>query len=177
MRGFLIRFVGLWLCFVAVACYAQNFQTLPSIAGESLSGHKVVFPEATSGKVAILIFGFTKASKTPCGAWGDKLSAEYSKNNRVEIYQLPVLEDVPRFVRGMVISGIRKGTPESKRDHFVPILHDEAMLKKLVTYKEQDDAYLVLIDPNGQVVEQLHGSPNDALYSRMKAAGDELLRR
>ncbi len=154
---------------------AQTGQPMSTISGESLAGHRVVLPEATRGSVAILIFGFTKASKTPTTAWAKRLSEEFGNESDFRLYQLPVLEDVPRLFRGMVISGIRKGVPENMRDHFVPILDGEAELKKAVDYREADDAYLMLVDRNSTVVRQVHGLLTDDAYSSLETEIRRLL--
>ena len=162
--------LGRWLpclLLVAIAC-AQTAQQLPATAGESLAGSKVVLPDAARGKVALLIFGFTKASKAATSAWADKIFSDFGTQSGFALYQLPVLESVPGFVRGMVISSMKKGVRENMRDHFVPILHGEADLKKLVSYKEPDDAYLVLLDPTGQIVEQKHGPFSDMAYAQLR---------
>jgi hypothetical protein len=143
---------------------------MPKTEGESLSAHKVVLPDATAGKVAVLIFGFTKASKGQTSAWAGKLEPDFVARVDFDLYQLPVLEDVPRLFRGMVISGIRKGVAENKRDHFVPVLQGEEDLKKLVHYKDPDDAYLVILDRAGNIVQQIHGAPNDANYPVARSA-------
>jgi hypothetical protein len=171
----LLRF----LCYFAflVSSLAQSFAPLPKIEGENLSGHKVVLPDAAAGKVAVLIFGFTKASKLQTGAWADTLQADFVARTDVLLYQLPVLEDVPRILRSIVISGIRKGVAENKRDRFIPVLQGEADLKKLVHYKEPDDAYLVVLDRAGSIVQQMHGAFNDANYGVTKMAIDSLLNR
>jgi hypothetical protein len=115
------------------------------------------------------VFGFTKASKGPTGAWADKILAEFGTQAGFELYQLPVLEDVPRFMRGMVISGIKKGIKEDKRDHFVPILQGESELKKFVGYKEPDDAYLIVLNRDGLIVQQTHGPFSDAAYGAVRS--------
>jgi len=143
-------------------------QPMPKIQGESLSGHAVVLPDSATGKVAVLIFGFSKASKGPTGDWEKKISADFASQPAFTVYQLPVLEDVPRFIRGMVISGMKKGVAENKRDHFVPILQGEAALKKLVNYKDSDDAYLVILDPDGKIPGQMHGPLTDTGYSQLR---------
>ncbi len=154
-------------CLLAVLfsgwAYAQ--QPMPRIEGESFAEHKVMLPDDAKGKVAVLVFGFTKASKGPTSTWGQKIFSEFGNQAGFALYQLPVLEDVPRFVRGMVISGMKKGIKENMRDHFVPILQGESELKRLVNYKEPDDAYLVVLDPSGKIVQQMHGSSSDAAYS------------
>jgi len=152
----------------ALPSSAQGTFQMPKTEGESLAGKQVVLPDAAAGKIAVLIFGFTKDSKGPTSAWADKIAVDFGKQTNFELYQLPVLEDVPRLFRGMVISGIKKGIPEKLRDHFVPILQGESELKKLVGYKEPDDAYLVILDRSGQIAQQVHGSFSEAAYAQLR---------
>ncbi len=149
---------------------AQTVDSMLRVEGESLSGHKVVLPEAAKGKVAVLIFGFTRASKAPTSEWVKKLSADFGTRAGFELYQLPVLEDVPRLFRGMAISGMKKGTPENMRDHFVPLLQGEAELKRLVGYREVDDAYVLLLDRGGNIIRQTHGAFTDQNYLALQTA-------
>lgn len=148
---------------------------MPTIEGLSFADQKVVLPDAARGKVAVLIFGFTKASKDPTGAWANRVHSEFGTRSGFELYQLPVLEDVPRFVRGVVISGIRKGVRANMRTNFVPILQHERELKQFVNYKEPDDAYLVVLDPGGQVILQKHGPFNDPAYAQFRSEIQALL--
>jgi hypothetical protein len=160
---------------LVAAMAAQAAQPMLRIEGESFAGQKVVLPEAALGKTAVLIFGFTKASKEPTSAWARKIHSEFGTRNGFELYQLPVLESVPRFIRGMVISSIKKGTPEDMRAYFVPILQNEAELKRLVDYKEADDAYLVVLDPGGQVALQRHGPFSETAYGQFRTDLQSLL--
>lgn len=177
----LIRLRTTTLAFVLILCirlgFAQTSKPMPRIEGESFARQKIVLPDSAQGKVAVLVFGFTKASKAPTTAWGQKINAEFGTHNEFELYELPVLEDVPRFIRGMVISSIKKGVPENRRAHFVPILQNETELKKLVNYKEPDDAYLVTLDGSGQIVAQIHGQLSDAAYAQFRADLQSLLSR
>lgn len=163
------RLGRLLTCFLLVAiAFAQTAEQLPITEGENFAGNKVVLPDTAKGKVAVLIFGFTKASKTATSAWADKIFSEFGSQSGFALYQLPVLESVPGFIRRMVISSMKKGVRENMRDHFVPVLHGEAELKKLVGYNEADDAYLVMLDPSGQIVEQKHGVFSDAAYAQLR---------
>ena len=164
-----------FLLVATISALAQNTADMPKVEGESLAGHHIVLPDAASGKVAVLIFGFTKASKTPTAAWAKKISTDFASQSAFSLYQLPVLEDVPRLVRGMVISSIRKGVPNQTRDRFVPILNGEAELKKLVSYKEQDDAYLIVLNRDGKIAAQMHGPVTDAAYAPLKMKLESLL--
>lgn len=164
------------LLFFASLAFGQT-QTMPRVEGESFAGHKVVLPDATKGHVAVLVFGFTKASKEPTRAWAEKIRSEFAGQAGFELYQLPVLEGVPRFIRGMVISGIKKGVPQNLWDHFVPVLQGESELKKLVIYKEPDDAYVVVLDPAGRIAQQIHGPFTDAAYIQLRDKLRALLNR
>ena len=158
----------------AALAVAQSHSAMPPIEGQSLAGRKVVLPDAAAGNLAVLIFGFTRASKTPTSDWAKKLRADF-RQSALDVYQIPVLEDVPRLIRGMVISGIKKGVPENERHHFVVVVQSEAELKNFVGYKEPDDAYLVLLDRKGNVIEQLHGPPASDSYERLKQVLGSLL--
>jgi len=158
------------LCvFILCAPVFAQATPLPTVEGESLAGSKVVLPDAAKGKVAILIFGFTKASKESTKAWADRIRGDFGTQSGFTLYDLPVLESVPGFIRGMVISSMKEGVPENQRDHFVPILKNESDLKKLVSYKESDDAYLVLLDTTGQIVGRKHGPFSDPMYAQLRA--------
>lgn len=175
-RRRVVTFLRFLFCFtLTTLAAAQAPPEMPKISGDSFAGHKVALPDATAGKVGVLIFGFTKASKTPTAAWAKRIFAEFGSRPGFELYQLPVLEDVPRLVRGMVTSGIKSGVPENQRDHFVPILQGEAELEKLVHYKEPDDAYLVVLNRDGKVVYQQHGALTDASYGELRGQIEALL--
>jgi hypothetical protein len=49
-------------------------------------------------------------------------------------------------------------------------------LKKLVSFQEPDDAYLVILDPAGQIVHQAHGPFSDAAYGQLRDRLHALLR-
>ncbi len=164
------------LSVLALGIGILSAQDLPRIGGESLSGRHVILPDAVSGRVAVLVLGFTKASKTPTTAWGARIETDFASNPEFVLYQLPVLEDVPGIIRGMVISSIKKSVPEKQRDHFVPVLHGEGELRKLVSYKEQDDAYLIVLDRKGSIVYQMHGALSEPNYTEFRQHIMALLR-
>jgi len=147
------------------AAAAQQF---PRLQEESLAGQQVVLPDAAAGKVAVMVLGFSHASSTPTGAWMERAAEEFGKNPNVVLYQLAVIEDAPRLVRGMIISGMKKGVPENQRVFFVPVVHKENDLKQLVGYKDDNDAYLVVLDRTGKVIYQTHGSAPDASYAALR---------
>jgi hypothetical protein len=158
---------------IAVVCVALQgsleAQQFPRLQEENLNGQQIVLPDAASGKVAVLVMGFSKASKTPTEAWARRIDSDFGKAPAFVLYQMPILESVPKMFRGMIISGIKKGVPENQRATFVPVVHNEDDLKKLVGFKGEDDAYIVVLDRSGKVVYQTHGESVDPGYAELKA--------
>ena len=151
-------------------------QQFPRLQEENLNGQQVVLPDAASGKVAVLVLGFSRASSTPTGAWAKRIQSDFGKTPGFELYQLAVLEAVPRIFRGMIISGINKGVPESERAYFLPVLHNEDQLQKLVGFKEEGDAYIIVLDRSGKVAYQTHGASVDPAYAELRTKVQGLLK-
>ena len=157
---------------VSVEVAAQQF---PHLQEENLAGQQLVLPDAAAGKVAVLVLGFSHASSTPTGAWAKRILSDFGKTSGFELYQLAVLQAVPRMFCGMIISGIKKDVPESQRANFLPILHNEDELQKLVGFKQPDDAYVVVLDRSGKVAYQTHGGSVDSGYPEFHAKVQGLL--
>jgi hypothetical protein len=132
-------------------------QTLPKTEEETLSGEKVNLQSALSGKVGILVLGFSQKSKEQSKIWGKDLWAEFRGDNSIVIFQMPVLEAVPRLVRGMVLHGMKRDVPADLQPHFLPILHNEQQWKDLTQFSAPDDAYILVVDWEQKVAWRDHG--------------------
>lgn len=120
-------------------------EEMPHITGESLSDKPVDFPSACAGSVCIIVIGFSHSSKSQVTAWADRTNAEFHNNPNVAIYSIAVLEDAPRFVRGMAVHGMKSGTPVGQRDHFAVVYKGELDLKRLTGFQKSEgaDAYIL----------------------------------
>ena len=166
-RRFLFVLIAVLGAFFTVAA-AQQF---PRLEEENLNGQQVVLPDAAHGKVAVLVFGFSRSSQKPTEAWAKRVLQDFVGNSALVLYQLPVIQDAPRFVRAMITSGMKKNVPEGQRATFVPVVHDEDTLKKLVAFNDAatDDAYIVVLDRAGTVVFQVHGGADASAYPELRA--------
>lgn len=174
--SFLLQFALI----VALGCApagAQTSASLPRIEGTSLAGTQVVLPDAANGKIAVLIFGFSHASKNAISAWADKLYADFGSRPDFAVYQLPVLAGAPSWVRGMIVSSMKKGMPETRRGYFIPLVKGEGELKNLVGFKEADDAYLLTLDASGHIAHQGHGPFRDGDYAALRAELEVMLKK
>jgi hypothetical protein len=142
--------------------------------GETLSGKRIILPDDARGKIALLSIGFSKKSGEATRAWGDHFKKDFGADPRYAVYPVAVLEEAPRFVRGMILGGMRRGTPASEQDRFVILFQGEADWKRFVSYSGPDEAYLLLIDAKGEIRWRGHGLFRAADYAALADAAKKL---
>ncbi len=141
---------------LALPLLAQQF---PAIEGKNLIDRKVKFPD---GHPAVVVMWFTQASQNQTKAWTQRIGAQFP------VYSIAVLEDVPRLVRGMASHGIKSGTPENQREHFLLVYHNEKELKQAAAFSTPDDAYILILDKSGVIRWKFHGPVTDASFEQLK---------
>jgi hypothetical protein len=159
------------MALLAALAYAES---LPRLEGETLSKKPIVLPDSAQGKIALLVMGFSKKGGQATGPWEKQFKNDFGADQRYVVYPIAVLEDVPRFIRGMVTSGIRSSTPQSEQDHFVILVHGEQDLKHFVGYSAPDEAYLLLLDAKGEIRWRGHGLFKDEDYTALKNVAKQL---
>ena len=155
---------------MGVVLAAQASQTLPRMEGTALNGQKVALPDAARYRAMVMVFGFTHKSADQADVWGKRLAKDYASHPDVAYFEVPVLQGAPGFVRPMIVHGMRKGTPAEEQGHVLPIDKHEDELKKLVGYKEADDAYVVVAGSDGKILWQTHGAVSDGNYAEVTRA-------
>jgi hypothetical protein len=161
----MVRFALLVL--TGASLYAQA--VFPSFGAESLAGKKVSMPAAVQGHPALLIVCFTHASGPHCTEWSKRLTSDFKGNAALEQYTLVFLEDAPRLVRGMAKSGIKSGVPKEDYDRFLIVTEHEKEVKSAVHFDAPDDAYLVLLGPDGSVRWTAHNAAvTDDVVSKIR---------
>lgn len=155
------------MTFLASACLAQ---TLPRIESTTLDNQKIVIPDPSRYHALVLVVGFTHKSADQCAAWGKRLAHDYSANPNVGYFQIPVLQGVPGLIKPMILHGMRSDLPAAEQAHFVPIYQHKEELEKIVGYKAEDDAYVLVATTDGRVVWQTHGAISEQNYSELQRA-------
>jgi predicted transcriptional regulator len=154
--------------FCAAAFAADAF---PHLTGQSFGERAVTLPDAFKGKPTILVITFTRAAQEQARAWTDKIKKE---SPNIASYQVLELEDVPRLMRGFVRGSIRRGIPKESQDTFVLLFEGEDALKKTVGFQASDDAYVLLLDANGNVIWRQHGAVDE---KKMAALQGEITKK
>ena len=152
---------------IAVAVTIVLGAALPHTEAETLSGKKIVLPDALTGRPTIVVIGFTKRSQSQTAAWSTQLAKDYGTEPRLQRYSIAVLDDVPAFIRGMAISGIRRGVPKEQQDNFIVLTHDAKPWRDIAGITNADDAYVILVDNTAHIVAQTQG-PVESAYAPLQ---------
>ena len=86
-------------------------QALPRLDGEFLTGRQAALPAASSGKVALVMIGFTYQSRFPVEAWGGWFRKATAGNPAVTSFEVPMIGGLAKLGKWFIDSGMRKGTP------------------------------------------------------------------
>ncbi len=156
---------GLMLCSVLHGLLAQ---TLPFTSAETLSGKPIVLANVVRGHEAVLIAGFSHEGGNRVGEWAKALRSDRAFDS-IAVYQIAMIAGAPRFVRGMIRSGIKRGVPAADQDHFVVLTKDEQLWRSYFAVSNESDPYVELIDEQGQVLWRGHGSAS-VLEPQLKGA-------
>jgi hypothetical protein len=108
---------------------------------------------------------------TSVGPFARKLAKELNViDGKVIVYQIAMLESAPRLIRPMILHGMRGGVPKSEQSRFLPLFHDEAQWKQAAGFAKsaENDAYLLVVSPDGTVRWSGHAQYSDAFYAEFK---------
>jgi len=124
---------------------------LPLLTGEYLTGRKAALPDAAAGKIALLALGFTYNSRFAVEEWTKRFRDSLGKDPGVTFYEIPMLGGMARMGRWFIDSGMRKGTPKELHENVITVYGGTGPWKERLRYKQENAAYLILLDRTGTV--------------------------
>jgi hypothetical protein len=157
---------GIGKCVFALlaACSFAAAQNLPVSPAETLSGDKIEFPTALSGKPAVCVFGFSKEGGDRTKVWMTRLHQE-----SLNAWSVAELENAPAFVRGMIRGSMRKGTPDQFHSHSLILTKDAQAWKHALGARQDNLPVVVLLDAVGKILWTYEGVFADEPYRELKA--------
>jgi hypothetical protein len=168
LRRWLLRPFAL-LALVATPGWAQDAAVhVPTARGTTLTGMEMALPNSLSGKIGVLVVGFSHASGEQVANWGRLIEADYGKSPGLVYFEMPMIGSAPKMLRGMIVKSMASGVPAAERSHFVPLTEDDKPWRTVAHYDKADDAYLLVVDGNGVVLWQTQGDATDAAYAAFK---------
>lgn len=143
--------IGLMLLTMSFA----KAEVIPPLPVETLSGRSLMVPAQVAAAPSLFIIGFSKKSRAETSEWSRRL--EKDGHDGEPPYEVAVLDDVPRLLRGLVVRAIRNGVPERLRDRFLIVSEQGDFWRRLVRFQKPDDAYLVVTGAGGKLVWRTEG--------------------
>lgn len=135
-------------------------ERLPMLEGEFLTGRTAVLPQASAGKVALVMVGFTYASREPVEAWGEWYRAAFGPRTDMTFFEVPMIGGLAKLGSWFINRGMRGGTPADLHENVITVYNDSGDWKKRLSYStdHENSAYLVVLDRAG-VVRWLYRGP------------------
>jgi hypothetical protein len=150
-------------------------EPLPELRGEFLTGRTAVLPQAASGRVALLLLGFSYDSRFAVEAWAKKFSEEFEADSRVTYYEIPMIGGLARLGKWFINRGMRQGTPEAAYERVVTVYGGTDPWKQHVEFRDPDIAYLLLIDQSGAVAWRYAGNIDEDAYQALSSKVSKLI--
>ncbi len=125
---------------------------LPVLKGEFLTGRTAILPGAASGRVALLLLGFSYDSRLAVEAWAKRFRARFGKEPKVAFYEIPMIGGMARMGKWFIDSGMRRGTPKADHENVITVYGGTDPWKERLRFKDPKAAHLILLDQSGRVV-------------------------
>jgi hypothetical protein len=135
--------------------FVAGAEVMPPLHVATLSGENLVVPVQTTATPSLFVVGFTKKSREQTSQWTQRL--ERDNRGGEPPYQVAILDDVPRFLRGLVVHAIRSGVPERLHKRFLIVFDNAEVWKRLTRFLSPDDAYVFVIAAGGKLVWRTEG--------------------
>lgn len=144
-------------------------QPFPRLTGRMLTAREGALPDAVRGRTALLLLGFTYASRHPVADWAARFRERFGSDTTVTLFEVPMIGGMARMASPFIESGMRKGTPPELRERVLIVYGDTRDWKARVGWSgaARDDAHLLLLDPEGRVRWMAHGAFDPEVFESL----------
>ena len=142
----------------------------PKLHGQTLDDKTIVLPDEAAGKVTLLVVSFSRKAGERTASWRERFAADFASDPHVTYYVAAMLQGAPSFIRGMIRSGIRKGTPAAAQSHVLTSGTDEASWRQYLEVKDDSLPAVLLLDQTGHARWSCDGVFDPDHYRELKAA-------
>lgn len=158
-----------WLLLACLLAGAAEGRTpVPALAARTLDERPLRIPADLPGHPVLLVVGYTRASAAQASTWLRDAAQDQRLRHALDVYQVAVLERVPRPFRNGVVAGIRRGVPDARHGRFLVATTGEATWKRLTGYDDPDAAYVLLVD-GGTIAWRGRGASSAAALAALRA--------
>jgi steroid 5-alpha reductase family enzyme len=141
----------------------------PPLRGEYLTGREANLPADAAGKAAVILMGFTYASRKPVEAWAERLKPALAAMPDATFYEVPVIGGMARMGKWFIDSGMRRGTPKALHENVITVWGGTKQWKARAGVTDDRDtlAYITLIDREGRIRWRHSGVFDEAAFAAL----------
>lgn len=115
-----------------------------------------MFPRDPSRPRAIYVVTFSKAARAEASEWTRTLRAR-KEVAPSELFQVAVLEAVPKLFRSVVISSMKAEIPTNLYDHFWVVTSAGQTWQECADASNLEEAHVFVLDRGGNIIWRSHG--------------------
>jgi hypothetical protein len=144
----------------------------PELKARTLAGRSIIFPAGTKNKATIICVAFKDEAQPMADTWTKDIMANYG-DSLINYFEVPMLKNGLKLMRGMIDGGIRKGIDKTLHDNVATYYGGLESYKKALLMPDDLGCYIFLLDKAGMIQFTEQGSADaeklQQLYSRLKA--------
>lgn len=139
-----------------------------SLPVRTIDGEAGSFPRDAEAPRSVFVVTFTKSASKQGSDWTRRLH-DAGEALGAAVFQVSVIEDVPKFFRSSVISGMARQVPQPLHARFWIAVSDSKAWEQCVDLASPKDAYVFVVEGRDRIVWRDHGEATDAKIREIQA--------
>ncbi len=145
--------------------------SLPTLAGQTLAGTWLSVDALADHSPVVVILSFSRAGGRGAREWEERLSKD---NPGLAKCTIIFLETVPRLLRPVVVSGIKRSMPASLQSRTILLYEQQDLWRQRLQVNDDNSASVILLRAGGQVQWTTSAAFDDKTYLSLRQQIDAL---
>jgi hypothetical protein len=143
----------------------------PNLEAKTLAKRKIIFPSEVKGQKAFLVLvfedgGVYENAQNQADKWA-KYWEDNLKGRDVVFYEIPMMSGKYGLVSFWINAGMRSGIAQEKHDAVACFYGDKSVYARLLGVSDLSQAYVFLLDENGNMRCKESGLPDEMKSNRI----------
>jgi hypothetical protein len=131
----------------------------PKVTGTNLERRRFVLPRDLDGELNLLFLAFWQRHQALVDSWMPLADRLQQQHDRLEAYELPVIQSRSKLSQWFIDSGMRAGIPDKRvREHTITLYLDKQPFLDSLEITDDRTIQILLVDPAGTVVWRTEGA-------------------
>jgi ATP10 protein len=128
----------------------------PQVKAKTLLNNIIEFPAVAKNKIAIVCVAFNDEGRPKSDSWVKAVATKYADSS-VVFYEIPMIKNAPKLLRGAIEKGMRKGTDIKLHNNVANYYGDISTYKKKLLMDDENNCYTFLLDKSGLILYSAEG--------------------